>query len=173
MAELIAYFSRRHENYVNGVIRDLKIGNTEIAASIIQQLTGADRFQIEPLQEYSKDYNECIAQAQSDQRRNARPQLKQYPESLQEYDVIYLGYPNYWSTMPMAVFTFLEHFDFTGKTIRPFCTHEGSGLGTSEEDIRRICPGAKVEKGLAIRGSSVSNSEILIRKWLTNKGVNS
>lgn len=172
MAELIAYFSRRHENYVNGVIRDLKIGNTEIAASIIQQLTGADRFQIEPLQEYSKDYNECIAQAQSDQRRNARPQLKQYPESLQEYDVIYLGYPNYWSTMPMAVFTFLEHFDFTGKTIRPFCTHEGSGLGTSEEDIRSICSGAKVEKGLAIRGSSVSNSETLIRKWLTNSGVN-
>ena len=88
MAELIAYFSRRHENYVNGVIRDLKIGNTEIAASIIQQLTGADRFQIEPLQEYSKDYNECIAQAQADQRRNARPKLKQYPESLKEYDVI-------------------------------------------------------------------------------------
>ena len=172
MAELIAYFSRRHENYVNGVIRDLKIGNTEIAASIIQQLTGADRFQIEPLQEYSKDYNECIAQAQADQRRNARPKLKQYPESLQEYDVIYLGYPNYWSTMPMAVFTFLEHFDFTGKTIRPFCTHEGSGLGTSEEDIRRICSGAKVEKGLAIRGSSVSNSETLIRKWLTSSGVN-
>lgn len=173
MAELIAYFSRRHENYVNGVIRDLKMGHTEIAASIIQQLTGADVFQIEPLQEYSKDYNECIAQAQADQRRNARPKLKQYPESLQEYDVIYLGYPNYWSTMPMAVFTFLEHFDFTGKTIRPFCTHEGSGLGTSEEDIRRICPGAKVEKGLAIRGSSVGNSETLIRKWLTNKGVNS
>ena len=72
----------------------------------------------------------------------------------------------------MAVFTFLEHFDFTGKTIRPFCTHEGSGLGTSEEDIRRICSGAKVEKGLAIRGSSVSNSETLIRKWLTNSGVN-
>lgn len=172
MAELIAYFSRRHENYVNGVIRDLKIGNTEIAASIIQQLTGAERFQIEPLQEYSKDYNECIAQAQSDQRRKARPQLKQYPESLQEYDVIYLGYPNYWSTMPMAVFTFLEHFDFTGKTIRPFCTHEGSGLGTSEEDIRHICSRTKVEKGLAIRGSSVSNSETLIRKWLTNSGVN-
>lgn len=173
MAELIAYFSRKHENYVNGVIRDLKMGNTEIAASIIQQLTGADVFQIEPLQEYSKYYNECIAQAQADQRRNARPKLKQYPESLSKYDVIYLGYPNYWSTMPMAVCTFLEYFEFTGKTIRPFCTHEGSGLGTSEEDIRRICPGAKVEKGLAIRGSSVSNSEILIRKWLTNKGVNS
>ena len=172
MAELIACFSRKYENYVNGVIRNLKTGNTEIAASIIQQLTGADVFWIEPLQEYSKDYNECIAQAQADQRRNARPKLKQYPESLQEYDVIYLGYPNYWSTMPMAVFTFLEHFDFTGKIIRPFCTHEGSGLGTSEEDIRRICPGAKVEKGLEIHGGSVDSSEPLIREWLKNNRSN-
>ncbi len=166
MAELIAYFSRRHENYVNGVIRDLKTGNTEVVASMIQQLTGADIFRIEPIQEYSRNYNECIAQAQADQRRGARPQLKQYPESLENYNTIYLGYPNYWSTMPMAVFTFLEHFDFTGKTIRPFCTHEGSGLGASEKDIRRICIGAKIEKGLAIYGGSVSSSETIIREWL-------
>ena len=172
MAEMIACFSRKHENYVNGVIRNLKMGNTEIAARIIQQLTGADVFWIEPLQEYSKDYNECIAQAQADQHRNVRPKLKRYPDSLQEYDVIYLGYPNYWSTMPMAVFTFLEHFDFTGKTIRPFCTHEGSGLGTSEEDIRRICPGAKVEKGLAIYGGSVDCSEPLIREWIKSNRSN-
>ena len=166
MAELIAYFSRRHENYVNGVIRDLKTGNTEVVASIIQQLTGADIFRIEPIQEYSRNYNECIAQAQADQRRDARPQLKQYPKSLENYNTIYLGYPNYWSTMPMAVFTFLEHFDFTGKTIRPFCTHEGSGLGVSEKDIRRICVGAKIGKGLAIYGGSVSRSETIIGEWL-------
>ena len=116
MAELIAYFSRRHENYVNGVIRDLKTGNTEVVASMIQQLTGADIFRIEPIQEYSRNYNECIAQAQADQRRGARPQLKQYPESLENYNTIYLGYPNYWSTMPMAVFTFLEHFVFPVKS---------------------------------------------------------
>lgn len=166
MAELIAYFSRRQENYVNGIIKDLKVGNTEIAAGIIQKLTGAEIFKMEPVQAYSKDYNECIAQAQADQRRNARPELKSYPESMDAYDTIYLGFPNYWSTMPMAVFTFLEHFDFTGKTIRPFCTHEGSGMGSSEKDIRKLCPGAKVEKGLAIRGGNVENAEPAIKKWL-------
>ena len=103
MAELIAYFSREHQNYVNGIIKDLDVGNTEVAAGIIQRLTGAEMLRIEPLQAYSKDYNECIAQAQADQRRDARPELKKYPESLDGYDTVYLGFPNYWSTMPMAV----------------------------------------------------------------------
>ena len=166
MSALIVYFSRRHQNYVNGVIRDLKVGNTEAAAQTIQKLTGAKLFQIEPLQEYSKDYNECIAQAQADQRRNARPELKKYPQDMEQYDTIYLGYPNYWSTMPMAVFTFLEHYDLSGKRICPFCTHEGSGMGSSEADIRRVCPGAVVEKGLAIHGAYVEMAEPEIEKWL-------
>lgn len=166
MACLIAYFSRRYENYVNGTIQNLKIGNTEIAAGMIQKFTGGDLFQIEPIQSYSKDYNECIAQAQSDQRRDARPELKAYSKNIDYYDTVYLGFPNYWGTMPMAVFTFLEHFDFSGKTIRPFCTHEGSGMGISEKDIRRICPGANVEKGLAIHGGGVANAEPEILAWL-------
>lgn len=164
--ELILYFSRANQNYVNGTIKNLSIGNTEVVAGIIQRLTGADIFQIELSQPYSKDYNECIAQAQADQRRNARPELKGYPESISQYDIIYLGYPNYWSTMPMAVFTFLEHFDFMGKTIRPFCTHEGGGIGSSEQDIKRLCPDAKIEKGLALRGGSVEQAEPEIRAWL-------
>ena len=166
MAELIAYFSRKHQNYVNGMLKNLEVGNTEIAAGIIQRLTGADLFKLEPVQEYSRDYNECIAEAQMDQRRGARPELKQYPEEFEKYDTIYLGFPNYWSTMPMAVFTFLEHFDFTGKTICPFCTHEGSGMGSSEADIRRLCPGSKLKKGLAIRGGSAGSAEPEIRRWL-------
>ena len=166
MSELIAYFSRGHQNYVNGLIKNLDIGNTEVVAGIIQKLTGAEMFKIEPLKEYSKDYNECIAQAQADQRINARPELKKYPESLDIYDTVYIGFPNYWSTMPMAVFTFLEHFDFTGKAIFPFCTHEGSGMGNSEKDIKRLCPKAKVKIGLAIRGGDVAGSETDIKKWL-------
>ena len=165
MAELIAYFSRAGENYFSGALRTVSVGNTEIAAKMMQEATGADLFKIEPLQPYAEDYNTCIAQAQDDQRRNARPELAGYLDSLEGYDTIYLGYPNYWGTMPMPVFTFLEHFDFAGKTIRPFCTHEGSGLGHSEKDIRRLCPGAKVEKGLAIHGGSVKNAEDVIRKW--------
>ncbi|MBS7008681.1 flavodoxin [Anaerostipes sp.] len=166
MAAMIVYFSRRGENYVNGVIRDLSTGNTEAAAQIIKKLTGADSFMIEPVQPYSKNYNECIAEAQADQKRNARPELKNWPDSLDGYDTIYLGYPNYWGTMPMAVFTFLEHFDFTGKTIKPFCTHEGSGMGSSLNDIRRLCPGARVEGGLAIHGGSVEKAEHLIKGWI-------
>lgn len=165
MASLIAYFSRADENYFSGALRVVPVGNTEIAAELLQTITGAELFKIEPLAPYSKSYNECINQAQEDQRRDARPELEEYPDSLDGYDTIYLGYPNYWGTMPMAVFTFLEHFDFTGKTIRPFCTHEGSGMGHSEQDIRRLCPGTKVEKGLAIHGGGVKNAEGALRKW--------
>lgn len=165
MAQLIAYFSRADENYFRGALRVISVGNTEIAAKMLQEITGADLFKIEPILSYSKNYNECIAQAQSDQKRDARPELKEYPNSLDQYDTIYLGYPNYWGTMPMPVFTFLEHFDFSGKIIRPFCTHEGSGLGRSESDICRLCPGAQVEKGLAIQGSGVQNAEAAIQRW--------
>lgn len=164
--ELIAFYSRADENYVNGEIKHLETGNTEVAAGIIHELTGADMFQIEQLKPYAKNYNDCIAQAQADQRADIRPELAKYPDSLEQYEVIYLGYPNYWSTMPMAVFTFLEHFDFSGKRIKPFCTHEGSGMGSSVRDIQRLCPGADVEKGLAIRGGSVKQSRKEIEKWI-------
>ncbi|MDO4304907.1 MAG: flavodoxin [Bacillota bacterium] len=164
--KLIAFYSRADENYVSGMLKMLDVGNTEVAAGIIKELTGADMFKIEQVQAYSKDYNECIAQAQSDQKRDARPELKAYPDSIDDYDTIYLGFPNYWSTMPMAVFTFLEHFDFSGKTIKPFCTHEGSGMGSSERDIKRLCPNAKVEKGIAIYGSSVNHSKGDMEKWV-------
>lgn len=164
--KLIAFYSRADENYVNGMIQTLEVGNTEVAAGIIQELTGADLFQIEQAEPYAKDYNECIAQAQDDQRQNARPKLKNYPKTLDGYDVIYLGFPNYWSTMPMAVFTFLENFDFGGKTIKPFCTHEGSGMGSSVADIKKLCPGARVENGLAIHGGSVKRARNDIEKWI-------
>ena len=123
-------------------------------------------FKIEQKTPYDKNYNECIAQAQADQKNDARPELVAFPDSIDEYDVIYLGYPNYWSTMPMAVFTFLEHFDFSGKTVKPFCTHEGSGLGSSIRDIQKLCPDAEVAKGLAIRGGRVLRSEKDIEKWI-------
>lgn len=164
--KLIAFYSRADENYVNGLIKTLEVGNTEVVAGIINELTGADLFKIEQVKPYAKDYNECIAQAQDDQRQNARPELKNYPKSLDEYDVIYLGYPNYWNTMPMAVFTFLEHFDFSEKTIKPFCTHEGSGMGSSISDIKKLCPMANVENGLAIHGGSVGRSKKDIEKWI-------
>ena len=166
VGSLIVYFSRADENYVSGALKWLETGNTAVIAGMIQRLTGGDLFPIQPVQPYAKDYNTCIAQARADQRRNARPALKGYPESLDAYDVIYLGYPNYWGTMPMAVFTFLEHFDFSGKRIRPFCTHEGSGLGRSVLDIQKLCPTATVETGLSIHGGRVGQSDKAIEKWI-------
>ena len=163
---LIAFYSRADENYMNGELKMLDIGNTEVAAGMIKELTGADLFKIDQLRPYSKSYNACITEAQLDQRRNARPELKAYPDGIDGYDVMYLGFPNYWGTMPMAVFTFLERFDFSGKLIKPFCTHEGSGMGTSEKDIQRICPGAKVERGLAIRGSSIQKAKNDMKRWV-------
>ncbi len=166
MKELIVYFSRAHENYVNGVIRNLNVGNTEVAANILQKLTGADLFRIEPVNAYAKDYNECIAQAHQDQQTDARPKLKGYPKNFETYDTIYLCYPNYWSTMPMPVFTFLEHFDFMGKRLIPLCTHEGSGMGGSEKDLRRLALGATLERGLALQGGRVEQAEPTIQEWL-------
>ncbi|MGN0171330.1 MAG: flavodoxin [Acutalibacteraceae bacterium] len=165
--KLVAFYSRADENYVNGLIKTLEVGNTEVAAGIIKELTGADWFKIEQREPYAKDYNDCIEQAKADQRQNARPALKNPPQTLREYDVIYLGYPNYWSTMPMAVFSFLEQLDCSGKIIKPFCTHEGSGLGSSVSDIKKLCPAAKVKKGLAIRGGSVKRARGEIEKWVT------
>lgn len=166
MAKLIAFYSRADENYFNGEHRYVEVGNTEIAAKRIAELTGAKLFKIEQKTPYAADYDTCIAQAQADKRADARPELKAMPEHVDEYDEIYLGYPNYWGTMPMAVFTFLEQTDWQGKTIHPFCTHEGSGMGSSEQDLARTCTGAQIKKGLAIHGSTVKNAEDVIKKWL-------
>ncbi|MFZ3132246.1 MAG: flavodoxin [Desulfosporosinus sp.] len=127
---LIAFFS----------IGSLKIGNTEVAAEMLNEITGGDLYKINT--------------------------ANKYPQNMGEYDTIILGYPNWWGTMPMAVFTFLESYDFSGKTIIPFCTHEGSGLGDSEKDIAKLCPHASILKGLAIHDANVTNAKKDITQWL-------
>jgi len=163
---LIAYFSRKGNNYVGGSIVSLPVGNTEVAAKKIQKLTGSDIFQIRTVKSYPEDYTEATNVAQKEQKENARPELAEKVNDMDSYDVIYIGYPNWYGTMPMAVFTFLEAYDFSGKTIVPFCTHEGSGMGSSERDIKRLCPKAKVLSGLAIRGGSVERADKEIKNWI-------
>lgn len=163
---LIAFYSRAGENYFGGSLKTISKGNTETAAEILAKLTGGDLFKIEQKMPYSDDYNECIKQAKSDQQKNILPELVNYPDSIDKYDTIYLGYPNYWGTMPMAVFAFLERFDFTGKVIKPFCTHEGSGLGGSVSDVKKCAPNAEVKQGLAIRGSDAAKSESAFKRWI-------
>jgi len=166
MSKLVAFYSRADENYFGGAYRYITVGNTEKAAKMIAETVGAELFKIEQKIPYAKDYNTCIAEAKKDKQANARPELVSLPKSIDSYDEIYLGYPNYWGTMPMAVYTFIEAFDWSGKTIHPFCTHEGSGLSNAEKDVVKAAKGAKVAKGLAICGSDVDKAEDVLRKWI-------
>ena len=166
MAKLVAFYSRADENYFGGAYRCIAVGNTEKAAKMIASAAGAELFQIEQAQPYAADYQTCIDQAKRDQQAKARPELVRTLDSLDGYDEIYLGYPNYWGDMPMAVYTFLEQFDWTGKTIHPFCTHEGSGLSGTERSIQQTCKGAHITRGLAIRGSSVDGAKAAIENWV-------
>ena len=169
---LIAYFSRPGNNYVNGKIVNLTVGNTEVVAKMIQEMTEGDLFHIEAVNAYPKDYTETTEVAQQELRTNARPKLSRHLESMASYDVIFLGHPNWWGTMPMPVFTFLEEYDVSGKTIVPFCTHEGSGQGRSVSDIRKMCPQSTVLDGLAIRGGDVKNAQNEVSGWLRELGLN-
>ena len=159
--KLIACTPARGELF-SGAHRTITVGNTEQAARLLAELTGAELFHIEQKLPYSDNYDTCVAEARRDLRANARPELTALPESLDDYDEIYLGYPNYCGTMPMAVYTFLEHYDWQGKTIHPFCTNEGSGLSNTEQDIRRAAKGAQVARGLSLRGSAVGAQN---RNW--------
>lgn len=166
MEKLVVYYSRADENYFGGKLRYIEKGNTEKVAGKIAELIGADMFKIEQEIPYATDYNSCIVQAKEHLRANARPTLVSVPDSLNDYDEIYLGYPNYWGDMPMAVYTFLENFDWNGKVIHPFCTHEGSGLSDTVHKIEKTCRGATVTKGLAIHGSSADCVDDAIKGWL-------
>ena len=163
--KLVVYFSHKEENYSKGKIVNLKKGNTEIATEIISSIIETDIFEIVADKKYPIKYDDCIEIAKKELRENSRPKLKDNID-IKEYDIIFVGYPNWWGTMPMPVWTFLEEKDFTNKKVLPFCTHEGSGLGKSESDIKKLTGGAEVLKGLAINGSEVNNSEKQIKKWL-------
>ena len=141
MKKLIAYYSRAGENYFSGARRTIAVGNTEKAARLLAELTGAELFHIEQKVPYSDDYDTCVAEARRDLRANARPELT-------------------------AVYTFLEHYDWQGKTIHPFCTNEGSGLSNTEQDIRRAAKGARVAPGLSLRGSAVEGAKPKLEQWL-------
>ena len=168
---LIAFFSRADENYFGGAMRYVKVGNTEIVVGHMKDMIDADTFKIEMKEPYSPVYMTCIDEAKKDLRAGARPELVSYPRSIDEYDTIILAYPNYWGTYPMAVATFLERYDFTGKTILPLCTNEGSGMGSSERDLRKACPGAELKAGLSITGSRAQESAGAVKKWLNKNGI--
>lgn len=166
---LIVYFSHDKENYVSGTIQNLEIGNTKIVAQKIQQQLNCDIFEIKALHDYPFHYDECVKVAKQELRNNARPKIINIISHIEDYQNIYIGYPNWWGTMPMCVWTFLESYDLSNRNIFPFCTHEGSGMGRSVKDIEALCPNGLVHQGLAIKGSQVLNSDEKIKKWIEER----
>ncbi len=161
MKSIIIYFSRADENYGVGFIEK---GNTEVVAEYIKEATNAFMFKVEPLIPYSKDYKTCTVEAKERQESHVAPIKEKVPD-LKDYDLIYLGSPVYWDFMPEELVEALKDIDFTGKIIKPFTTHEGSGLGRVVDQIQKNCTGAKVLEGLAVQGTLVKNSKEKVWEW--------
>lgn len=163
---LVAFFSHTGENYAVG---NIEKGNTHIIAEMIAAETGGTLFEIVPQNAYPKTYDACVKVAEKEKKANARPAIVG-DAPVEEYDVIYIGYPNWWGDMPMPVYTFIEKHDWNGKTVIPFCTHEGSGLSDTERRIAKACKGATARKGLAVRGATAQNDRTQAKKavsaWL-------
>ena len=162
---LILYYSRKGENYWNGSVRNIAKGNTEIVAEFIQNAVGGDLFEVDTVKPYAADYYICIEEAKKELREQARPAIKRSLDSIEEYDNIFVCGPCWWGTFPMAMFTQLEKLDFDRKRVLAVMTHEGSGLGSCERDLKKICTGASFGKGLAVHGADASNSESVVSAW--------
>ena len=162
MKSLIIYYSRADENYSVGFVNK---GNTEIVAEFIKELTDSDIFKVEPLNSYPSNYMECIEEAKRRTKEHDAPIKSNVPD-ISSYDVIYIGSPIYWGGMPEELFTALKGLDYSGKTIRPFTTHEGSGLSNIPGQLKEICIGANVTDGLAIFGHDAKNSKEVVKEWL-------
>ena len=165
---LVVYYSRKGENHMPGGIQVLEKGNTEYAAEHIAKAVGADLFEIDTITPYAENYRACCGQAVAEKNANARPAIKRYVEDLSGYDTIFVCFPCWCGTAPMCVFTFLEHYDLTGKRIAPLCTNEGSGLANSEKDIAESSKGATVLPGLSVRGHQAKDSYEMIAQWAKN-----
>ena len=169
---LVAYFSRTGDNYAVGNIAK---GNTHIVADMIAEAVGADTFEIKTIKDYPSDYKACTEVAKNELEKNARPELAAKVPDMQDYDVIFLGYPIWWSDMPMAVYTFMESYDFQGKTIIPFCTSAGDVLtGRESSIIPEHAKGAKVLDGLGVEGKRAQQNPDSVKpevqKWLAKLG---
>ena len=159
--------SRASFNAKNGELA----GNTEVVAEYIQKAVGGDLFAIKTVEPYPLNYDDNVDVASKEQENDARPELSAHVENMDNYDVIFIGFPNWWGTMPQPVFTFLEEYNLAGKTVIPFATHRGSGLGSGPRDISKLCPNSRVLDGLSVRGEDAINSQDDVNKWIQNLGV--
>lgn len=141
-------------------------GNTETVANYIHEEIGGDIVKLETVQTYPEDYDELVDYAREEQRDNARPELETTIENIEQYDTIFLGYPNWWGDMPMPIYSFLDQYDLSNKTIAPFITHGGSGLSGTPANIANEEPDAVVTEGLAINGDDVDDCQDEVNEWL-------
>ena len=162
---LVIFYSRRGQNYFGGDIRDIAKGNTEYCVDFIKKAIGADIFEVETVKEYSKDYMTCTEEAKAETKSKVRPELKKNLESIADYDNIFVCGPCWRGTYPCAELGLLEKLDWTGKNVFGLMTHEGSGLGRSERDLKEICKGANVGRCIAISGSHAADSEHEVADW--------
>lgn len=179
---LIAYFSRVGNMDFNANVDAVVsasvnmdggnvAGNAELLAYMVQETAGGDLFFIETVEKYPAEYRETTNQAKTEQNNGTRPELSSHVENMDAYDTVILIYPNWWGTLPQPVVTFLEEYDFSGKTILPLCTHEGSGLGGSERDIQSICPNVQLLDGLSVRGSNAGSAQAEVEEWINGSGI--
>lgn len=166
---LIAFFSRAGENYGVGTVEK---GNTQYIAEFIAEETGAELFKIETVTPYPIGYDETTVIARQEQADNVRPALSTHVENMDQYDIIFLGYPIWYGDMPMAMNTFLEEYDFSGKTIIPFSTHAGSSFGSSISTISRLCPDATLLDGFSVAGTQAAASQSAVNDWLNGLEMN-
>lgn len=163
---LVIYFSRTDEDYFGGELKYINKGNTEVIAEYIQEITGADLFKVERKIPYSPEYKVCLEESREEIRLNQRPELVKYLDNIDEYEVIYIGGPVYLGVLPSPMVTQLEKLDFTNKIVRPFTTHEGSGLGSVPYQLKKICKGAQLTEGLSIKGSLVNEAKSKVEEWI-------
>ena len=168
---LIAYFSHAGENYNVGVIEK---GNTEILAEMVAEITGGDLFEIKTVNEYPTEYKACTDVAKQELNDKARPELAASVDNMDQYSVCFLCYPIWWGNLPMAAYSFLDEYDWSGKTIITLNTHEGSGKAGTPDKISKYLSGATVIDGLAIQGATAQNSQdsarAAIEEWLAELG---
>ncbi len=168
---LVAFYSKAGENYGVG---NVEIGNTEMMAQNIKEIVNGDLFKIEPIIPYPDNYEASTIVAKEELETQVRPEIKNLVPNFQDYDIVFIGYPNWWGTYPMIINTFMESYDFTSKIVIPFNTHEGSGSSNTYQEIRDKLSGAEVLEGLAISGRNAreDSSKEVIKKWVEGLKIN-
>ncbi|WP_080945517.1 flavodoxin [Pediococcus damnosus] len=167
---VVVYFSHNGETLLDGKHQQVSFGNTEVVAKAIAQVVDGELVQLIPKQAYPVDYQATLARAKQEMKFEQSPEIGSIKHDFQNEDVIYLGYPIWWGALPMLIQTFLQQVDLRGKSVYPFCTHEGSGFGRSFQELQELLPESDVQKGLAVRGSRVTCAQCAVNNWLGKKG---